>query len=234
MQGIDALSSAVNAALSCAVLLGLGARGRDRACWSFAAYVGFGLLARILTWAFPGALYQPTAWLAVDLVQTLLRVAIGVELAWAIYGRLPGGAAGARALLLAFAVGTLLAAVVPPPATSPDFGPLYPLWLRLSQAGYVTALALVATLGLAARAGLPTDPFHRAIAAGLVLFLVAQVLRPLLLPLDSMLPLGRGAVMKLAYPTILILWARAAWRADQGSELSPVALRALQPWRRPA
>lgn len=232
MQGLDAVSSAVNAALSCVVLLGLGVRGRDRACWSFAAYLAFGLLARALTWAFPGALYEPSAWLAVDLTQTILRMAIAVELTWAVYGRLPGGAAGARGLILALALGSVLAALLPPPATRPEFGALYPVWLRLSQAGYVTALVLVAALGLAAHAGLPTDPFHRALAAGLVLFLVAQVLRPLLLPLDAVLPLGRGAAMKLAYPAILVLWARAAWRRDDGSELSPLALRALHPWRR--
>lgn len=234
MHGADLVSSILNAGLSAAVLVGLLSRARVPAARFFTAYVTYGLVMRVCTWAAPGVFYTFGAWVVTDALHIALRIGVACELLWSCYGRLPGGARAARVLLVAIVALALLAACLPPDAAPLEAGPYYPLWLRLTQAGYAIGLGFVAVLVLAVRHGLPLDPLHRAIAAGMTVFCVLQALRPLVASLDAWLPLGRSAAMKIGYPLILLVWARAAWRLDEGTALSPEALRLLQPWRRPA
>jgi hypothetical protein len=233
VQGLDFAASVANMALSALVLIGLIARRRLGGAHVFALYLGWGVLARMLTWALPEALYTIKAWIVGEAIQTALMLGVAVELLVLSFGRLPGGWPRARLLLIVGMSLVAAGAVVPPDGVRPEFGELYPVWARLSQVTYLGGLLFAGFLLLAARSGVPTDPLHRAIAVGMMAFATLQVLRPLLVVVDPYIGLGRSGPMKIAYPLILLVWAEAAWRTAAGS-LSPEAMRLLQPWRRPA
>ncbi len=223
----------LNLSLLTAAVVGLIYRGRGRASRILLAYLGFGILSRIPVLLWRDQFYVWWYWLLTEVMAAILVFALAVELLLLVFGRLPVGrrrAAWTAAVLLVSVLVALILAPAPPTGASEDWV-YYQGNVRVSQAKVAAGVLFAFLLIFALQYRIPLDPLHRDVAAGLALWELLQVCAERLAILDPLLGIGPQSLPRLIYTGMLVAWVHAAWRADEVSILSPVALRLLRPWQ---
>ncbi len=226
MTGIEILVAHGVRLAMLAVLVGLFARRRAHLCWSFAAYLAWGLVANSLMSYWPGQFYTRSYYLLTQGVGDALKLAIAAELTYRTFRAFPGAAARVRVLLAPlFMVPVLFVTSVPSGATYEDL-------IRLYQPQVLTAVIwiMVAITLLIAWYRVPVHAMHRAILIGLASYLLVfttllNVLRDFGFDnLRSFIGVADG----YAYLLILMGWAYAAWVPARRPVLSLDVLKRLQ------
>jgi hypothetical protein len=146
------------------VLVALIARDRWRRCWSFCLYLAAVAVANLGVASLAGPI-DWTTWVAAEVVQGTLVMAVALEVTARVFGTLPRARAVARLAMLA-AVGVALAIVATGRvAEARSLGHLAgELVPRFDLAATLLFLALLAA---AHHYSLPLDDLHAAIAFGL-------------------------------------------------------------------
>jgi len=209
-----------------AVLVGLFARRRAHLCWSFAAYLAWGLVCNSLMSYWPGHFYTRSYYLLTQGVGDALKLAIAAELTYRTFRAFPGAAARVRVLLAPlFMVPVLFVTSVPSGATYEDL-------IRLYQPQVLTAVIwiMVAITLLIAWYRVPVHAVHRAILIGfssylLIFTTLLNVLRNY--GFDNLRNFI-GVADGYAYLLIMMGWAYAAWVPARRPVLSLDVLRRLQ------
>jgi hypothetical protein len=195
---------------------GLVARRRVRVCWTFLPYLAVIALADLLMLLRPEQYFTQTFWLGKELLITVLRFALALELTYRTFRAFPSALAAARGLLLAVLLVTLVIVLVGTTGLEVQAGPstLRPLISQVQPRvlnGSIWLLTAVAGLVLWYR--LPVNPLHKAILVGLVPYLlVFSVSLNLIESLGWDVRAGVNYVYTLAFLAVLVYWARAAWR----------------------
>jgi len=205
-----AVAHAVKLALV-VLLAGLLRRGKARLCWSFLAYALAILVGNSMVSLWPDRFYNPPFWVLKQGVYDALKMAIAVELAWRAFAAFPGAMRAARRVLLALlAISTLALASLTPPSSY--------LTLWEWQPGIATAAVwlLTATALLVVWYQVPLHPWPRAIMLGLAPYLLVFVAALDLLRRHGWAAFreGAGLLDSLAYLSLVVFWAWAAWRRD--------------------
>ncbi len=226
----------VNVCLLLAALVGVVSGSRLGASRLLPVYLGFGVLCRVPLLLWRQQFHTWSYWLLTELVCAFLALALAVELFRLVFRRLPiGRRRAAYAAVLVLAVTWIAVVLIPaPPAAASANWIYYEGSLRAAQAKCASGVLFAVLLGFAFYYGLPLDPLHREVAAGLALWELLQACTEPMAVLDPFLGIGRQGFQRLIYTGVLVAWAQAAWRREEVSALSPVAMRLLQPWRTPA
>jgi hypothetical protein len=207
-----------------------GARGAPKSLIVYCA-IGAALKALLLLW--PGTFYTWAWWLVFELVGALLGLALAIEIGLLVFGRLPVGRRRLTELALVVLAVTLVV-ILAAPAPSVDASTstiFYEASLRASQARCAAGWLFVAILALSLQHGVPLEPLHRDVVAGLATWTFLQVFGAELSVLDPYLGIGRQGFQRLIYTGVLGAWAITAWRPEERSDLSAEAIRLLWPWR---
>ncbi len=232
MRPVALLLSYACAALAMLALAGILRRGKVAASRTLPVYLLVLIAVRVPVWFWPERFYTWSYWLGTDLLEVVIRFALAVELLRLVFGRLPIGAARARALTLGVLLATFAAIMgAKKPAGSAASEIYYQATLLAAQATFAGGVLFVAMLALGLWYAVPIDPLHRDVAGGLALWTLLQAFPDELAMLDGALGLGRQALLRIVYLGMLLSWVLAAWRRSEAPQLSPPALRVLQPWR---
>lgn len=235
--------------LTVAILAGLWARRRYRACYAFVLYLSVILVADLLRLLGPSHL-EPTAmlfpyldkagfssrsfWFLKELVITFLRFAVAIELAFRTFRAFPGARSTARGVLFVLLAVTLFSVIlVTPQVSAVDpadrleqvVGRLQPrvlngtVWLLTGMAGLILWYRL------------PVDNFHKAILVGLVPYLLLFAIGLDRIESsewkDSVRELF-NVVYQMAFLLLLAYWARAAWAPFRAPARAPEPALALE------
>jgi hypothetical protein len=194
--------------LAIAILAGLAARRGHRSSISFDVYllsiVGFELL--LLAW--PSRFYNWDYWFVKETTQSLLKVAIVVELSVRIFWELPRARTTVALGLALITAGTLLA-IAGVEATEAESRAV----TVMPRIFYGTAImfGLILTLALSYRVSL--SELHRAILLGFTPYLLTfTVFIQLLEAVGSELRVPVQYLNTIAFFWLLTYWLRAAWR----------------------
>jgi len=209
-----------------AVLVGLFARKRAHLCWSFVAYLSWGLACNSLMSFWPDQFYRQWFYVLMQGVGDALKIAIAAELSYRTFRAFPGAAARVRVLLAPFfLIPVLFVSKVPAGATYEDL-------LRLYQPQVLTGViwTMVAITLLIAWYRVPVHAMHRAILVGLASYLLIfttllNVLRDYGYEnLRNFIFVADG----YAYLALMLGWAYAAWVPARRPVLALDVLRRLQ------
>lgn len=213
-------------------LLGIIGRGRYRTCFAFPVYLLAILLGNALVSFWPETFYTQWFWIVKQTVYDLLKLAVGLELAFRIFRSYPG--THRRALMVCTAIlGITTVAIVTSslPLGATHASMLMEFFPRIA-AGTIWLLTAIVLLVTWYR--LPVERFHRAILLGLSSFLLVfttamNVMREWGFErvIDIVNPYGT-----LAYLAVMVWWAWAAITPDGEPEVAPASiLRGLVPSR---
>jgi hypothetical protein len=233
--------------LTVAILAGLLARRRYRACYSFVLYLLVILVADLLRLLGPSRL-EPTAmlfpylgkagfssrtfWFFKELMITLLRFAVALELGFRAFRSFPGARSTARGVLFVLLTVTLVSVILVTPQVSaldPDDRLEQVVGLLQPRVLNGTVWLLTGMAGLILWYRLPVDHFHKAILLGLVPYLLIFAIGLNRIESYDWKDSARelfNAVYTMAFLLLLAFWAKAAWapfRAPaQAREPAPV------------
>ena len=211
------------------ILAGLFVRRRADSCYSYTLYVMAVLVCEVLITAWPGPFHTWPFWVFKEILLTVLKSAVALELAARTFRAFPGARATARGVTLLVVVVSLAAMLALPAGTLPEFPELvsqvFPrivngtIWLFTALAGVILWYRL------------PVDLFHKAILVGFVAFsLVFTVALNLLEALGWQVRWLVSYLQSGAYLLLLGYWGHAAWRPLEGRVRPPEARReATQP-----
>jgi len=194
-----------------ALLVAMAMRGRLGLCWSFTLYLVAILVCNSLVTLWPGRFYTPAFWVLKQAVYDLLKMAVGVELAWRAFSMFPGAWRIARVVLVALLTASTLALTWLTPRSS-----YLTLWEW--QPGVVTATVwlLTAIALLVVLYQIPIGEWQRAIVLGFAPYLVVFIsLLSVLQRRGWKASAEIGLLDSFAYLALLLFWVRAAWRLEQ-------------------
>ena len=210
------------------VLVALVVRDRLRRCWSFGLYLASVAVANL---GVASSLADPidwTTWIAAEIVQGALVMAVALEVTARAFGTLPRARVVVRTAMLA-SVGVALAIVATGRVTNAHglaqlAGELVP---RFDLAATLLFLTLLAA---AHHYCLPLDDLHAAIAFGLSAYtgLAAAAVHTLATVGDEA-RLGISAALSCSYALVLLYWLRAAWAHEP--DAAPLIVARLWTWR---
>jgi hypothetical protein len=207
--------------LEVAILGGLIVRRRVRRAYLLPVFLValmlpnalIGIEPAINTWRF---------WSAKEALHALLAFALGLELAWRIFGHLPGAAHAAKRWILLVAV-LSIALVFAAPAAHPALS-IVPR-LLVGTAWLYTGIALTML-----RFMLPIDPLHKAILLGFAPYMMlyaatwGRVKGPATLAVANV-------VNPLMFVGVMVALLLAAWRDEPAPPAPPALVRFVWPWR---
>src|SRR5262245_20871112 len=155
--------------LEATLLAALVVRRRYSACLSFSLYVPAVLIPSFLFAVWPARFYNWDNYILQEIVHSLLKFAIALELAYRTFQSFPGALSTGRRLVLAVLV---LVAVVAWTALTTRNDPtvVQVEWHARVLNGTIWLFAAIAALILWYR--LPVDPLHKAILVGFVPYLL--------------------------------------------------------------
>jgi len=202
-----------------ALLVAMAMRGRFGVCWSFTLYVAAILVGNSLATLWPHRFYTPAFWVLKQGVYDLLKIAVGIELAWRAFSAFPGAWRIARVVILLLLTSSTVALAWLTPRS------MYRnLWDW--QPGVVTAAVwlLTAVALLVVLYQIPIGDWQRAIVLGFAPYLLVSV---------TLLNIWQrrgwqvreeiGLLDSFAYLALVLFWVRAAWRQDEPPhEMVPV------------
>lgn len=215
------------------LLVGLGVRRRMALCWSFPLYLGTVALADALILTWPDTFYTPGFWLGKELLITVLRFAVALELTYRTVQAFPTARATVRTVLFGVLLLTLGMVFSGIGDLTPDEGSsiLAPLITRVQPLVLYGSIWLYTGIaGVILWYRLPVHPLHKAILVGLVPYLLLFTVS-----LNMIESLGwevsgwASAVPAVAWLLVLGFWATVAWRPGdlpvRAPEPDPQALR---------
>jgi hypothetical protein len=209
-----------------AILVGLVVRHRMHLCWTFVAYLAWGVVCLSLISFWPNQFYRQWFYMLMQGVADALKLAIAAELTYRTFRAFPGAAARVRVFLAPlFLVPALFVTKVPAAAT-------YEEYLRLYQPQVQTAVIwiMAAITLLIAWYRVPVHAMHRAILIGFAAYLLIfttllNILRDF--GFDNLVRFI-GMADSYAYLAMLGGWAYAAWVPARRPVLSLDVLKRLQ------
>jgi hypothetical protein len=225
-EGLTIAQTAVACLAQLAMALavaGLLFRGHAGLCRAFVAYLTFALTCNVLITVWPDEFFTMPFWIFEQFVLDILKIAIGLEIAYWTFLGFEGARDMAKGALFLLLVGTL-AAVLALHHEDAEGVVLLGLQPRMATA---TVWLFTALAALIAWYRIPAHPVHMGIMVGFVPYLVifTTVLR-------FMTAFGWGETLAtldpMAYAVACAWWAKMAWRPAPA--LDPVLAR-LQPWR---
>jgi len=194
-----------------ALLVAMAMRGRLSLCWSFTLYLLAILVGNSLATFWPHRFYTGAFWVLKQGVYDLLKIAVGIELAWRAFSAFPGAWRVARVVILALLTSSTVAlAWLTPRSTYRN------LWDW--QPGVVTAAVwlLTAVALLVVLYQIPIGEWQRAVVLGFAPYLLVSItliniwqrrgwqVREVIGLLDS-----------VAYLALVLFWVYAAWRQEE-------------------
>ena len=202
-----------------ALIVAMAMRGRFGVCWSFTLYVAAILVGNSLATLWPHRFYTPAFWVLKQGVYDLLKIAVGIELAWRAFSAFPGAWRVARVVILLLLTSSTVALAWLTPRS------MYRnLWDW--QPGVVTAAVwlLTAVALLVVLYQIPIGDWQRAIVLGFAPYLLVSV---------TLLNIWQrrgwqvreeiGLLDSFAYLALVLFWVRAAWRQEEPPhEMVPV------------
>jgi hypothetical protein len=213
-----------------AILLGLVARRRYRACFAFTAYIASVLVLELLVAGWPARFFTWRFWVAKEAIQAVLKLAIVLEIAGRVFWPFPGarGLAGAMMVLLIVATATGLWAGEAGDAEAVAR-------VLVPRILYGTACAFAVLLVLVLWFHIPLDPLHKAILLGFVPYLlVFTVAIQLLETFGWDVRRQASYVNNVGFFTLLGYWSTVVWARRNVPRVAPEVLALLQPWVMPA
>lgn len=194
--------------LATAILAGLGARRGHRSSISFDIYLLSIVVFELLLLAWPSRFYNWDYWFTKETIQSLLKVAIVVELSVRIFWALPRARTTVAVGLALITAGTMLA-IAGVEATETELRAV----TVMPRIFYGTAImfGLILTLALSYRVSL--SELHKAILMGFTPYLLTFTVGIQLLE-----AVGGGVripvqyVNTIAFFCLLTYWLRAAWK----------------------
>lgn len=239
---MDRWQSAINIAvtvLAVVAVVGLLVQHRAQRAWAFTAHLTLTAIWGIAVALAPGMIAW-RAWLAKEIVLSLLTLTIAVEIALRVFARAPEAFRFARLVLAGILTITALFLVLDLPR--PD-SPPFPQTSPAEVAAFETALTLLPRLAygsawllgalfiLSTSDKLPFDPLHRVIVIGLGAYLCAYAVLLGLLPPEQ--PHARlvSDVLTWSYLGVLAVWTFAAWGPER-HDGRPDVVRHFFPWIR--
>ena len=219
-------------ALTVVLLAGLTARGRLGLCWTFAPYLATVALAELLMLVWPEQFHSQWFWLGKELVITVLRFALALELTYRTVRAFPTARATVRGVLLGVLLLTLgmvfsgTGDLVSPEGT-PILEPIISRVQPLVLSGAIWLLTGIAGVILWYR--LPVHPLHKAILVGLVPYLLIFTVS-----LNMIESWGWEAselmnvFSALTWLVVLGFWAVVAWRRSDVPVRAPAPDPALR------
>jgi hypothetical protein len=194
-------------ALLLLTLAGLFARGRWATCYSFTVYLAAVLGPEAVFAAWPARFYTHELWTVKELVHSILKFAIVLEVAFRVLRAFPGARATAGKVILGMA-GLVYAVVanVPPRPGEPA-----PELLPRVLSGTIWLFVAVAAIVVWYR--LPVDPLHKAILVGFVPYLLVYSAGMAAIETFGWDVASQFSyVYTVAYVALTGYWAVVAWR----------------------
>lgn len=212
MIGAQLVLAHANKILMLALLAGMVWRGRLGQCWAFSAYVGAALVGNALSSFWPDRFYIPSFWMFKQAIYDVLKMAIGLELAYRAFAAFPGAWRTARLVLLAVLVASTFSLAFLTPRTSFET-----IWdwqpsILTAAVWLLTATALIVTWYR-----LPIGAWPRVIMLGLAPYLLtfATVLRLIQRRGGSIEWVG--VLDSVAWLVLMAFWVYTAWGRDRGA-----------------
>jgi hypothetical protein len=194
--------------LATLVLTGLAVRGKYRSAISFDAYLFSILSFEFLLLVWPARFFNWNFWLAKEAIQSLLKVAITMELALRIFRNLPRVRVTAWMGLILILVGTWLSLTGVDEADAElQAAAIMP------KVFYATAIMFGLVLTLALWYQVPLTDLQRAILVGFTPYLLSFTVGLQLVSLlghHARIPVNY--VNSIAFFYLLSYWARVAWK----------------------
>jgi hypothetical protein len=194
-----------------ALLVAMAMRGRLALCWSFTLYVLAILVGNSLATFWPYRFYTPAFWVLKQGVYDLLKISVGIELAWRAFSAFPGAWRVARVvLLLLLTSSTVALAWLTPRSMYRNLWDWQPSVVTASV-WLLTAVALLVVLYQ-----IPIGEWQRAVVLGFAPYLLVSItliniwqrrgwqVREVIGLLDS-----------VAYLALVLFWVYAAWRQEE-------------------
>jgi hypothetical protein len=202
-----------------ALLVAMAMRGRLGLCWSFTLYLVTILVGNSLSTLWPHRFYTPAFWVLKQGVYDLLKIAVGIELAWRAFSAFPGAWRIARVVILLLLTSSTVALAWLTPRS------MYRnLWDW--QPGVVTAAVwlLTAVALLVVLYQIPIGDWQRAIVLGFAPYLLVSItLINIWQRLGWQAREGIGLLDSFAYLALVLFWVHAAWRQEEPPrEMVPV------------
>ena len=192
------------------VLAGLARRGRVTRLLSWSGYLAVLLAWQLFVTFRPSGFTWP-AFAAKDLAATGLTLAVLLEIAARVFGRLPGARRRVAASLLVVLVGAALYAWEWTAAPEQSWA-RYAALVAVPRVNVGLSVAFAVLLLWTIRYGVPLDHVHKSVLAGLTAFLLSYAVTSDQLHLVG--PVAReaaGLAFSLLYLVVLGAWARVAW-----------------------
>jgi len=223
MMQVQALIAYAGMALLAAILVGLAVTRRYRLWYAFALNLLSTFVAAFLMLSWPARFHSPEFWQGKEMLISVLRFAMAIELAFRTFQSFPGAMATARRVLLPVMALTLVAVLAVPAG---DYNTFVGQFLPRVLNGTVWLFTAIAALILWYR--LPIHPFHKVVLIAYIPYLLIFTVAANALGA----PLGwqRSAYMRyadqLAYVLLLLCWNYAVWRTQPAPSRAPVQLAA--------
>jgi hypothetical protein len=208
-----------------AALAGLYVRRRSGRCHAMVAYLWAALLGNSLTTFWPDIFFNYGFWIRRQALFDVLKLLIGVEIAFRAFRVFPGARATWERLLAASVVVATTLAFWFLPSEVPN-GVFFAQQPQIIAAAVwlftVTSLVIV-------HYRIPVDPWHRAILLAFVPYLlVFSTAIAVMRNLGESIHPAMGFLDSAAYLVLVAYWAQTAWRREEPLEISAATRRALQ------
>jgi hypothetical protein len=199
------------------ILCGLFYRGRARSCYSYTLYVLSVLVCEVLITAWPKEFHTLSFWIPKEILFSVLKFAIALELAARTFSAFPGARSTARAVVFVVLLLSLAAVLSVPTPTDPNLPKLASQVLPRIVNGTIWLFTALAAVILWYR--LPVNLFHKAILVGFVAF---SLVFSVALTVIEVIPQAQASYLQsVAYVLLLGYWAHAAWRRQEGQARRP-------------
>ncbi len=213
MTGVQLVLAHANKVLMVALLAGMVWRGRLGQCWAFSAYVAAALVGNALSSLWPEQFFTPSFWMFKQGIYDLLKMAIGLELAYRTFAAFPGAWRTARIVLLGVLVASTFTLAFLTPRRSYETVWEWQPSVLTAAVWLLTATALIVTWYR-----LPIGAWPRANMLGLAPYLLtfATILR--LIQRRGGTIEWVGVLDSFAWLALMGFWVYTAWGRDRGDE----------------
>jgi hypothetical protein len=202
---IRSVQLAVFLGATLAAVTGVFARGRQRDCWSFAAYLVVVAACEGAVVFWPERFFAWWFFVTKQSLYDVLKVAVALELAHRTFRVFPGARATARRVVF-----TVLAASTVLIAASSALGSRWTAWQPPVVSATIWLFGATALLVVWYR--LPLHAWHRAILAGFTPYLLVFVTLLSVLEKQGARYAALGLLDSIAYLGVMLYWALVAWR----------------------
>jgi hypothetical protein len=198
-----------NKVVMLALLAGMIWRARLGQCWWFSAYVVAAIAGNALSSVWPDRFYTPWFWMLKQAVYDVLKLAVGLELAYRALAAFPGAWRMARLVFPALLLVSTVALGWLTPRGS------YELMWRWQPSVMTAAVwLLTATALLVTWYHLPIGEWQRAIMLGFAPYLLISATLLRMLQRRGFTFAGIGVWDSVAWLALMTFWAYVAWRRD--------------------